>query len=216
MGSDEDNDRALPRRRQPGTGRHDLRAKPPRLDDAQAKARHVLPGLPGAMIHPQRQPTGNTGGGGSIGPRVSGAVRVGRLVGITLRLHRAPRFASRTVALGARAAEEFGHGRPGSAPALAGGDARGVEMIGDGLGRRHPRRLGGLDFDDEVPHERLDVLSPLRHSVNPSELILYVWQDNCTHPRVSASDSVTTPATSIAMYQFAGAVAERHESAYGY
>ena len=29
-------------------------------------------------------------------------------------------------------------------------------------------------FDDEVPHERLDLLSPLSHSVNPSVLILYV------------------------------------------
>jgi hypothetical protein len=36
-------------------------------------------------------------------------------------------------------------------------------MIGDGLGRRHPRRLGGLNFDDEVPNERLDLLSPMRH-----------------------------------------------------
>ncbi|TDJ38586.1 MAG: hypothetical protein E2O54_12800, partial [Gammaproteobacteria bacterium] len=77
-----------------------------------------------------------------------------------------------------------------AAPALAGGDAGGVEMSGDGLRRSHPRRLGGLNFDDEVPHERLDVLSPLRHSVDSSELILYVWQDNCTHPRVSASASV--------------------------
>ncbi len=64
-------------------------------------------------------------------------------------------------------------------------------MIGDGLGRSHPRRLGGLDFDDEVPQERLDLLSPSRHSVNPSALILYVWQDNCTHSLVSASDAVT-------------------------
>jgi hypothetical protein len=60
-------------------------------------------------------------------------------------------------------------------------------MIGDGLGRSHPRRLGGLNFDDEVLHERLNSLSPSRHYVNPSVLILYAWQDNCTHPRVSAA-----------------------------
>ncbi len=64
-------------------------------------------------------------------------------------------------------------------------------MIGDGLGRSHPRRLGSLNFDDEVPQERLDLLSPSRHFVNASVLILYVWQDNCTHSRVSASDAVT-------------------------
>jgi hypothetical protein len=47
-------------------------------------------------------------------------------------------------------------------------------MIGDSLGRSHPRRLGRLNFDNEVPHERLDLLSPLRHPVIPSALILYV------------------------------------------
>ncbi len=64
-------------------------------------------------------------------------------------------------------------------------------MIDDGLRRSHPRRLGDRNFDDKVPHERLDLLSPTRHSVNPSVLILYIWQDNCTHPRVTASDAVT-------------------------
>ena len=77
-------------------------------------------------------------------------------------------LSSRTVALGTRAAEEFGHRRAGPAAALSGGDALGVEMIGDGLGRSHPRRFGGLNFADEVPHERLDLLSPLRHSEYPS------------------------------------------------
>ena len=89
-------------------------------------------------------------------------------------VYRAPRFPTRTIALGARATEEFGHGRAGPAPALAGSDALGVEMIGDGLGRSHPRRLGGLNFGDEVPYERLNLLSLSRHSVNPSILILYV------------------------------------------
>ncbi len=64
-------------------------------------------------------------------------------------------------------------------------------MIGDGLGRSHLRRLGCLNFDGVVPQERLDLLSPSRNSVNPSALILYAWQDNCTHSRVSASDAVT-------------------------
>jgi hypothetical protein len=41
-------------------------------------------------------------------------------------------------------------------------------MIGDGLGRSHPRRLGGLNFGDEVPYERLNLLSLSRHSVTQS------------------------------------------------
>ena len=53
-------------------------------------------------------------------------------------------------------------------------------MIGDGLGRSHPPLLASLNFEDEVLHECLALLSPLRHSVNPSVFILYVRQHNCT------------------------------------
>jgi hypothetical protein len=112
------------------------------------------------------------------GPNLGGQVR--RLVRIPLRLHSAPRFPTRTVALGARAAEEFGHSRTGPAPALAGGDALGVEMIGDGLGRSHPRRLGGLNFDHEVPHKRFDLLSPLRHSINPEPATAHRLSGRCS------------------------------------
>jgi hypothetical protein len=41
-------------------------------------------------------------------------------------------------------------------------------MIGDVLGRGHPGRLGGLDFQDKAPNERLDLLSPLCHWINPT------------------------------------------------
>ena len=81
----------------------------------------------------------------------------------------APRLPTRTVALGARAAEKFGHSRAGPAPAFASGDARGVEMIGDGLGRSHPRGLGSFDFGHDVSHERFDILTPLYHSTNLHE-----------------------------------------------
>ena len=54
---------------------------------------------------------------------------------------------------------------------LIGGDTSAVEMLGDRLGRGYPHRLGGLDFDDEVPHKRLDFLSSLRHSMNALLLI---------------------------------------------
>ena len=101
-----------------------------------------------------------------------------------------PRFLTRPVAPGARAAEEFGYSRAVPGPAFAGGDALGIEMIGDGLGRDQPRRLGGFDFDDESPHERLDLLSPLRHIVFSTVLILCLWRDNYTHPRVSATNAV--------------------------
>ena len=60
-------------------------------------------------------------------------------------------------------------------------------MIGDGLGPSHPRRLGGFNFDDEAPHERLDLLSPLRHTVFSSLLFLCLWQDIYPHPRVAAT-----------------------------
>ena len=77
-----------------------------------------------------------------------------------------PAFAARAVAPGSRAGEEFRHGRPGPAPALSGGEAFGVEMLGNGLRRSHPRRLGGFDLDHDVPDELLDFLSPLSHSIN--------------------------------------------------
>ena len=51
-------------RRAPETGRRPCEA-----------ARHVLPGLSGAVIHRHRQPAGNPGGGGTIGPRVGPAPR---------------------------------------------------------------------------------------------------------------------------------------------
>jgi hypothetical protein len=93
-------------------------------------------------------------------------------------------------------------------------------MIGDGLGRSHPRRLGRLNFDDDVPHERLDLLSPLRHPVNPSVLILYVWQDNCTHPRVSVCDAVDGSHhrhRNVPKFGWnRGAMAKTPTSAYGY
>ena len=65
-----------------------------------------------------------------------------------------PAVTIRTVALGTRAAEEFGHSRTGPTPALSGGEAFGVEMFGDGLWRLYPRRLGSFDFGYDAPHER--------------------------------------------------------------
>jgi len=112
------------------------------------------------------------------GPDLGGQVR--RLVRISLWLHSVPRFPTRTVALDARAAEEFGHSRTGPAPALAGGDSLGVEIIGDGLGHSHPRRLGGLNFDHKVPHKRFDLLSPLRHSINPQPATAHRLSGRCS------------------------------------
>ena len=80
-----------------------------------------------------------------------------------------PAVATRTVALGTRAAEKFRHSRTGPAPPLSRGVAYGVEMLGDRLWRSPPRRLGSFDFDHDVPHERLDLLSPLYHSINIHE-----------------------------------------------
>ena len=59
-------------------------------------------------------------------PQLCFIERLGRLVRITIRLHCACRFSTRTVAFGARAIEEFSHSRAGPAPALAGGDTLGV------------------------------------------------------------------------------------------
>ncbi len=69
-----------------------------------------------------------------------------------------PAVTIRTVALGTRAAEEFRHSRPGPAPALSGGEAFGVEMLGNGLWRSYPHRLGSFDFDHDAPNSR-----PVQH-----------------------------------------------------
>ena len=77
-----------------------------------------------------------------------------------------PAIAAGTVALCTRATEEFRHSLASPEPALSGGEAIGVEMLGDGFWRCHPRRLGSFDFGHDVPHELLDLLSPLYHSKN--------------------------------------------------
>ena len=74
-----------------------------------------------------------------------------------------------TVALGTGAAEEFRQSRTGPASALSGGEAFGIKMLSDGLWRSDPRRLGSFDFGHELPHELLDILSPLYHSINIHE-----------------------------------------------
>jgi len=78
-------------------------------------------------------------------------------------------FAAGTVALGTWAAEEFGQDHTGPTPALSGGEAFGVEMLGDGLWRSHPSRLGSFNVGYDVPHELLDFLSPLYHAINIHE-----------------------------------------------
>ncbi len=70
------------------------------------------------------------------------------------------------MAFGSRTAEEPNDGRTGPLPALTGGDTRRVEMLGNGLRRRHSCPFGSIDVADEPPHERLDILSQLRQPVN--------------------------------------------------
>ena len=77
-----------------------------------------------------------------------------------------PRFATRTVAFGAPAAEEFGHSRAGPAPALACGEAFGVKMVSDGLWRSRPRRFRCFDFGDNAPDEGFYLLSSLHRSMS--------------------------------------------------
>jgi hypothetical protein len=51
-------------------------------------------------------------------------------------------------------------------PDLTGGDTPGVKMLDNSLNLYHSCHFGRLDFTNQPPHERLDILFQLHQSMN--------------------------------------------------